>query len=235
MSCLDKIINVAKEERFTEVVFPLKNNVAKPIFLSQENRTGGEFQCMLDSGAGIPVWCSGEESLKKVFPKADLRNNMKHILGGFGRGFEVADVYYIPTMILYNGEHSIVFNKTYLPVINKDRFGVNLILPSSFFKNANITIAQMKSLPEKQLVLQCCSLWYGMKFTKVRVNDKVAKVLKGEYNIDDISAGQDILGVEGEFNDALAHLSSTVKIIDDDSEQDSKAAPLDVFGKTFEN
>lgn len=232
---LNEIINVAEAERFTEINFSLDERAAKPIFISQENKDGGEFQCMLDSGASIPVWCSGEKDLKETFPKADLRDNMKYILGGFGNGFEVANVYYISTMMLFNGEHLIAFNRTYLPVINKNRFGANLILPSSFFKNASITIAQMKSLPEKQLILQCHSLWYEMKFTKVRVNDKVAKTLKEKYHIDGISAGQDILGVEGEFNDALAQLGVSAKIIEDDPEQDSLATPLDVFGKSFEN
>lgn len=218
---LDEIIDVAKAERFVEIGFPLEIDAVKPIFPSLRSMSNKRFRCMLDSGASIPVWCSGKESLKKVFPKADLRDNIKYILGGFGSGFETADVYYVPAMVLYNGERSIVFNKTYLPVVNKDRFGANLILPSSFFKNASITIAQMKSLPEKQLILQCHSLWYEMKFTKVRVNDKVVKALKEKYNIDGISAGQDILGVEGEFNDALAQLCSSTKIIEDDPEQNS--------------
>ena len=232
---LNEIINVAEAEKFTEISFSLDERAAKPIFISLSNSSSKEFQVMLDSGASIPVWCSGKESLKKIFPKADLRDNMKYILGGFGNGFETADVYYIPTMMLFNGEHLIAFNRTYLPVVDKDRFGENLILPSSFFKNASITIAQIKSLPEKQLILQCHSLWYEMKFTKVRVNDKVAKTLKEKYHIDGISAGQDILGVEGEFNDALAQLGVSAKIMEDNPEQDSLAAPLDVFGKNFEN
>lgn len=81
---LNEIINVAEAERFTEISFSLDERAAKPIFISQENKDGGEFQCMLDSGASIPVWCSGERDLKETFPKADLRDNMKYILGGFG-------------------------------------------------------------------------------------------------------------------------------------------------------
>ena len=61
------------------------------------------------------------------------------------------------------------------------------------------------------------------------------KTLKEKYHIDGISAGQDILGVEGEFNDALAQLGVSAKIMEDNPEQDSLAAPLDVFGKNFEN
>lgn len=193
---------------------------------------------MLDSGASIPVWCAGIKSFKLTFPKAKLQEQTKYILGGFGSGFEVADVYYVPAMMLNNGEHSIVFNRTYLPVVNKNRFGADLILPSSFFKNSNIIISQIQSLPEKQLILQCRSLWHVMKFTKVRVNAAAVKILKEEHGITGILAGEDILGVEGEFNDALVQFSTLAKVIEDfpedGQEQDTGAAPLDIFGCSSE-
>lgn len=149
MISLDKIIDVAKVGKFIEVGFPLDAGVVKPIFISLSNNSNKEFQCMLDSGASIPVWCSGEMSVKKVFPKAKLQDKTKYVLGGFGRDFEIANVYYIPAMTLSNGVRSVTFYKTYLPVVNKNRFGADLILPSSFFTNANIVISQMQSLPEK--------------------------------------------------------------------------------------
>lgn len=234
MNSLKEMINVAERERFTEIGFPLKTDSIKPIFLSFENKDNKEFRCMLDSGASIPVWCAGIKSFKLTFPKAESQEKIKYILGGFGSGFEVADVYYVPVMMTNNGEHSIVFNRTYLPVVNKNRFGADLILSSSFFRNANIVISQMQSLPEKQLILQCRSLWYVMKFTKIRVNAAAVKILEEEHGITGISAGEDILGVEGEFNDALAQFSSLARVIEDFPEdgqsQDIGAAPLDIFG-----
>ena len=46
----------------------------------------------------------------------------------------------------------------FMGIVFKKRFGADLILPSSFFKNTNVIISQMQSLVEKQLLLQCCSL-----------------------------------------------------------------------------
>ena len=65
---------------------------------------------MLDSSASIPVWCSGAEYLKLTFPQAELRKNLKGLLSGFGKGFEMADVYYIPRLVLSNGQQVIVLN-----------------------------------------------------------------------------------------------------------------------------
>lgn len=234
MVSFDKIINATRVEKFLEVGFPLVEAAIKPIFLSFENENNSEFSCMLDTGASIPVWCAGDKLFKEILPRAKLQERTKYILGGFGSGFEVADVYYVPAMVLNNGDHSIVFNRAYLPVVNKNRFGANLILPSSFFKNANIVISQLQTLTEKQLIFQCHNPWYIMKFTKVRVNADAVGLLEGGYGITGISDGEDILGVEREFNDALVQFSTIAKTIEDFPEdgqgQDTEAAPLNIFG-----
>lgn len=73
-----------------------------------------------------------------------------------------------------------------------------------------------------------------MKFTKVHVNAAAVKILKEKVGIAGISAGEDILGVEGEFNDALVQCSSLARVIEDfpedGQEQNTGAAPLDIFG-----
>ena len=233
MISLDKIISDARSEKFVEIGFSLRADMVKPVFNCSKSMNNGRFRCMLDSGASIPVWCSGKEYLEETFPKAESREKIKYILGGFGSGFEIADVYYIPAMALSNGVRSITFYKTYLPVVNKNRFGANLILPSSFFKNSNIIISQMQSLPEKQLILQCRSLWHEMRFTKTLVTAELREKL-AEYGITVITNGEYILGVEGEVEPALAQFSTLMKVIEDFPEegqsQDTGAAPLDIFG-----
>lgn len=66
---------------------------------------------------------------------------------------------------------------------------------------------------------------------------EIVNIAETKYDIVGISAGQDILGVEGEFNDALAQFSSSARIIEDFPEdsrrEDSKATPLNIFGKNL--
>lgn len=201
-----QITNIAEEEKFRDIEFFVDANTAKPVFISAQNKYNDEFKCMLDSGASIPVWCSGAEHLLLAFPQAELRGNLKGLLSGFGKGFEIVDVYFIPRVVISNGQQTLVLNRTYLPVVNKDSFGANLILPSSIFKNANILIAQMQSLPEKQLVLQCHSLWYTMRYTKYSLNAEVVRRLREDFNILNVSDKDAILGAEGELKDELAQL-----------------------------
>ena len=135
---------------------------------------------MPDSGASIPVWCSGAEHLKETFPQAESRKNLKGLLSGFGEGFELADVYYIPRVVLSNGQQMIVLNRTYLPVVNRDSFGANLIL-------------------------QCHSLWYTMKYYPLSA-EEVSKLQK-KFKQSDLSDGASVIGAEGELEDELAQLS----------------------------
>lgn len=216
---LYKIFSTAVSEKFMEITFLLKADSRKPVFNCLTTMSCGEFRCMLDSGASIPVWYSGEEQLIETFPKAKLEDDVKYVLGGFGREFELAKVYRIPAMVLNNGMHSITFYNTYLPVVSKDRFGVNLIMPSSFFGNANIVISQMQSLPERQLVLQCHSFRYEMKFTKTPVTADVLDKLE-EKGITGVSLGENIFGVAGEVDLMLAQFGGLTKVIEDSSEED---------------
>ena len=137
---------------------------------------------MPDSGASIPVWCSGAEHLKETFPQAESRKNLKGLLSGFGEGFELADVYYIPRVVLSNGQQMIVLNRTYLPVVNRDSFGANLIL-------------------------QCHSLWYTMKYTKYPLSAEEVSKLQKKFKQSDLSDGASVIGAEGELEDELAQLS----------------------------
>lgn len=160
-----------------------------------------------DHQGNVAYLSSGGLVFDATFPQAELRTNLKGLLSGFGKGFEIVDVYYIPSVVLFNGQQSVVLNQTYLPVVNKDSFGANLILPSSIFKNANILIFQMRPLPEKQLILQCHSLWYTMKYAKYPLNAEVVRKLREDLKIFHVSDQDTILGAEGELKDELAQLS----------------------------
>lgn len=205
-----EFIEIAEKEDFKEVEFTLAKSKLKPVFMSFGNKTNTGFTYMLDSGASMPVWCSGAELLQRTFPEALQETDMKSLLSGFGKGVEVADVYYLPKMELYDGSCSIIFQKVYLPIVKRDNFGANLILPSSIFKSANILISQMQPLHEKKLVFQCRHLVYGLKYTVRSLPPEIIQVLKERYRVENISERQRIVGAEKEFKQELAQLSELV-------------------------
>ena len=65
----------------------LSNKSAKPIFKTK-TPSNKQINCMLDTGADMPVWCGSEGLLKLVFPEAELLDK-KFLLSGFGRNPEV--------------------------------------------------------------------------------------------------------------------------------------------------
>ncbi len=140
---------------------------------------------MLNSGAGIPVWCTGIDTLIDAFPNVILRQDLKGILSGFGSQFEVVDVFYIPKIEICNCEISIIFNDFYLPVINKPHFGADLIVPSSMFKNSNIILSQLKlSDNKKKLIIQYQTEYYKAQYTvrylSVEGISTINKILKSK-------------------------------------------------------
>lgn len=195
--------NVAGVEGFYQIRFPLAKSKLKPIFLSLTEKGNVQFVTMLDSGAMIPVWCSGARWLLKVFPEAVLKTDLKAILGGFGTGIEIADIYYIPEIKIYNGKQFLVFRQCYLPVVERKSFGANLILPSSIFKQTNIIISQLQPFVEKQLIFQCRKPCFTLTYTVKTLSKEVIKEIKSKYGIFDIKDEHKILGGEGEFSQEL--------------------------------
>lgn len=192
--------NVTGAEGFCEVRFPLAKSKLKPIFLSLTEEGNVQFVTMLDSGAMIPVWCSGARWLLKVFPEAILRTDIKAILGGFGTEIDVTDVYYVPEIRIYNGKQSLVFRQCYLPVVDRKSFGASLILPSSIFKQTNIIISQMEPFAEKQLIFQCKQPCFTLKYTVKALSKEAIKEIRDKYGVYGIKDNHKILGGENEFN-----------------------------------
>lgn len=101
-----EVVDKAETEEAREIVFSLMIKRLKPVFASQKNTTNDRFSCMLDTGAGIPVWCTGVETLKETFSKAIAKPILKSVLSGFGIGCEIGEVYYIPSIELSRGKWS---------------------------------------------------------------------------------------------------------------------------------
>lgn len=198
-----EVVDKAETEEAREIVFSLMIKRLKPVFASQKNTTNDRFSCMLDTGAGIPVWCTGVETLKETFSKAIAKPTLKSVLSGFGIGCEIGEVYYIPSIELSNGKDSVIFKEVYLPVVNKGTFGADLILPSSILKNCNILLSQNEKIRKKELFFQGRSLQFKMNYTKRRLSFEDVAVLQKMLKTQEITIDTSFLGEENEFKETL--------------------------------
>lgn len=96
------------------------------------------FNCLIDTGARVPVWCAGKDLLITYYPNC-IKQNAKFILTGFGTGYEVADVYKIPDFILADSKQSISYHDMMVAVTNRD-YAFYMILSYTMFNKMNISI-----------------------------------------------------------------------------------------------
>lgn len=197
-----------------KVKFKLNESFLKPVLTSFSCANNNQFTCMLDSGAGVPVWCTGKDSLTRIFPTAVYKESYKNLLGGFGAVFQAVKVYYIPKVELSNGENSIIFEDFYLPVSVKRNFGVDLILPTSMIKESKIILSQIDVQHQgKTLELQCSTKYFKAHYTVKHLfasDVNQYKVLFEHQKIElqkqkelDLNVHDIFIGAEGEYDRIL--------------------------------
>ena len=218
MKTKDMILE-AEQKSFKELDFNLKVEKLKPIFTSAKCTTNSKFTCMLDSGAGIPVWCTGTDTLMRTFPTAVLKLEFKGMLSGFGSIPLITDVFYIPTIEICNGKESIIFKDFYLPVVNRGNFGTDLIIPSSMFKNSNILLSQLESLEnQKKLFIQYQAEFYKVQYTVRHLTATGIATLRKICKDHNIMMDTKIVGGEGEFSKVLVQEELNEETIENSSE-----------------
>lgn len=114
----------------------VKDIYSNPVILNRVNNS--EVTCLVDTGARVPVWCSGEKTLLACYPDCTKQNAI-FILSGFGKGYEIASVYMIPNFILSDGRSKLVYKNLLVAVIAKD-FSVDMILSYTMFNKMNISV-----------------------------------------------------------------------------------------------
>ncbi len=192
------------------ICFPLHGKSDKPVFISEACKTNDKFTCMLDTGAAIPVWCSGVAQLVDAFPSAVYKLDLKTILSGFGTGFQVAGVYYIPEIEFNNGDgNSLRFTKFYLPVVERRTFGADLIFPSAMLKETNILLCDSDGNGlEKSLFLQNSSLLYKASYTYRQLPVSTVNKIKEVCKSQGISIHTKFIGSGNEFYKILVQNGS---------------------------
>jgi hypothetical protein len=91
------------------------------------------------------VFTRGKKMLLKNFPAAELVEDVKAYIAGFGYGVEIAEVYKIPEIILYDawdGNKSIKFRNVLIACCEKS-ISIQLILGAPLFGRLNYKIVNV--------------------------------------------------------------------------------------------
>ncbi len=129
-----------------------------------------EVMYLMDTGAHMPVWCSGEELFLLSFPKAEKTTAITH-LSGFGSGQIDAVIYRIPEFALGDNKTGrYMIRNLFVAVADYDRIGFDFILSATMFAKADYTISNA----EKTLVI--CYDKEVFEFTPIMAGDSIEKI-----------------------------------------------------------
>ena len=102
----------------------LDNSYDRPVTsISNDNE---KIEVLMDTGANVPVWVSGEDALKKAFKGVEELTNYEYWLSGFGNGIEIAKEFKIEEIVIksdYSEDH-IKFKNVILACCKKEHMGV---------------------------------------------------------------------------------------------------------------
>lgn len=154
----------------------LSNKSAKPIFKTK-TPSNKQINCMLDTGADMPVWCGSEGLLKLVFPEAELLDK-KFLLSGFGRNPEVVEVYRIPSFFIGDEIGTLFFQNLYVASSFGRNFGCDLILSSTMFQHMDYAILNRDRSQSILKITYDKSVYY----TQVVVHKKYTNVVEKLYS-----------------------------------------------------
>ena len=124
------------ESQVQVLSFQLTNILSRQIF---EYQIGKNTVTMLyDSGAQIPVWCSGKRVFLKTFPDAKLLD-LKCKVTGFGKEPEEGDVYEIPLFELSDDTVSFQIKNLLVVELPKLYTGFNMIISETMLSKTDTT------------------------------------------------------------------------------------------------
>lgn len=148
-----------------------------------------KFNCLIDTGASVPVWCAGEQLLNTYYPNC-IRYNGVFILNGFGKGSEIVPVYLIPEFVLSDGKQCIKYVNI-MVAVTKRGFTYDMILSYSMFNKMNISIDTFTNkngshsiIPNLKIASQKSIYYVGYKLADLsEYNQKIIRQKCGTSNI----------------------------------------------------
>ena len=124
------------ESSIQTLALPLTNQRSRQIFRYDNGYE--KIRMMYDSGARMPVWCTGHDFLCKAYPNA-VKTNLSSNISGFGTGSEKGNVYVIPEFELSDGKASYIINNLSIISISKPNIGCDLLISETMFSKADTT------------------------------------------------------------------------------------------------
>lgn len=116
--------------------FQLTNTLSRQVFRYD---TGEEqIKVMYDSGAQIPVWCTGKDLLLDAFPTA-TETELSCEISGFGKENETGRVYEIPLFDLNDGETHFRIEKLMVVELFKPFIGCDFLLSETMLSKTDTT------------------------------------------------------------------------------------------------
>ncbi len=90
---------------------------------------------LYDDGADVSVWTQSEEDVYDTFPDA-IKTDYKFVLIGFGKEYEVSNVYKIPQFIISDKSgNELIVKNFHVAVSERPDMPVGLVLPGNLFNN----------------------------------------------------------------------------------------------------
>lgn len=120
----------------------LNKNKACPVFLQKVN--DNQLVFMMDTGANIPVWCSGIAKLKYVYKNCKDTGFFAD-LNGFGGKGERCKIFEIPHFALTDNKTVLYYDKIFVAVTERRIFQYDLILSNTMFYKMNLSLLNMKN------------------------------------------------------------------------------------------
>lgn len=150
----------------------------------------GVFDCLIDTGASMPVWCGESILLTSYYPEAKPTKYLA-LIAGYGKGYQVARVWVVPEFMIIDKENRNQYriNNLYIAVAPKKRFGFLMIASATMFAGVNYTIVNCIEHEKKSVfrIEEVRDSYYGTP--RIYQDNELINLLKRNGEMDD----QDIL------------------------------------------
>ena len=103
------------------------------------NLNGEDITMLFDSGASTPVWCMGENKLKRSYPDVVEKNEVCYI-SGFGKEAVEGKVYVIPVFELRDDMGAYRIKNLQLAVCKNPEIGCDFIISDTMLSKADTLI-----------------------------------------------------------------------------------------------
>ncbi len=140
---------------------------------------------LYDDGSDVAVWTKAEEDIFDTFPNAE-KTEFKFILIGFGKEYDVSDVYKVPEFVLSDKDgNRIVVNNLHVAISERPDMSVGLVLPGNLFNNTTTHIERTHGKVHVSIEYDEANSIRTMGIKRKTLTPKELELLK-KHNVQDI-------------------------------------------------